>query len=159
MRKEESWRESVPERGVNSHCCLKHCSGVSLQEKSKFLSARHRCLHDQTPACPRLHLCLQSVSPAAWCFVPSYHGIYCVHSPEFLSQICFLINWYWSFKTQIKGQLLLLPQVEPITSSFVTWLYLDNLLQVSKPLLYIPIECRSWRVAYISSIISQNRIL
>lgn len=86
-------------------------------------------------------------------------AIYCVHSPEFLSQICFLINWYRSFKTQIKGQLLLLPQVEPITSSFVTRLYVDNLLQVSKPLLYIPIEWRSWRVAYVSSIISQNRIL
>ena len=64
-----------------------------------------------------------------WCFAPCCHCIYCVHSPEFLCQICFLIIWYWSFKAWIEGQVLLCPQVELITSSFVIPLYIAQLVK------------------------------
>lgn len=96
MRKEESW--SVRERGTISHCCLKHCNDVSsLGKKSKFLSVGYRCLYNQMPACLCLQPCLQSIFPAAWCFVPPCNCSYCTNGPEFLSQICFWVNCCWSW--------------------------------------------------------------
>lgn len=152
--------EKVFQKERLTHTAVWNIAVVSAYKKSLNFLVRDIDVFMIRHLLARIYIFVSNLSPLLHdvLHLPTM-AIYCVHRPEFLSQICFLINWYWSFKTQIKGQLLLLPQVGPITSSFVTRLYLDNLLQVSKPLHYIPIECRSWRVAYISYIISQNRVL
>ena len=121
-------------RELDKKCSRKRLSHIAVWDIA-MVSSQKRSLSSLVWDSDVFRITLLLASPVSllcwWCFAPCCHCTYCVHSPEFLCQICFLIIWYWSFKAWIKGQLLLRPQVELITSSFVIPLYIVQL--VKKP--------------------------